>query len=267
MSVEQRYSLSTFWIQKANLFHHVESPRWCLKIKSAHVNPDRIQTAAASGATADKSAQGMACSYIRDQILSGVFSAGTRLKTEQLAKVLGISRMPVREALHLLHSEGLIQLRPNRGAIVTSLSPDEVEELFEVRAVLEGLAARVTCENLTSDALADLDSVVAGMDRASSNPKLWLERHEKFHEALVGYSMRRHLINQVRTVRSALFPYIHMYVAVYQEVEVHGAEHRVLLEIAKRRNAKLFESAIQDHVLSTGKGVTDFLRRHKPGDG
>jgi DNA-binding GntR family transcriptional regulator len=208
-----------------------------------------------------RSAQELACGYIRSQILSGTLSAGTRLKTERLAEVIGISRMPVREALRQLHSEGLIELRPNRGAVVTSLSANDVQQLFEIRAVLEGLAARLACAHLTEEAVADLEDRVARMERANTDPQLWLERHEELHEAISRCSRSPRIIQQLKTARIPLFPYIRMYIAVYHQVEVQGAEHKTLLEIAKRRNPELFEATMRDHVLSTARAVTDFLRR------
>ena len=80
--------------------------------------------------------------FLRARILTGHFPAGHRLKTSEIAQLLGVSRMPVRDALQVLHSEGLVVLRPNRGAVVTSLTTNDIVDHFEMRAVLEGLAAR-----------------------------------------------------------------------------------------------------------------------------
>ncbi len=222
---------------------------------------NRIQNNEKGYAADSRSAHELASTYIRARILSGEFAAGTRLKSEQLAESLGISRMPIREALRQLHAEGLIELRPNRGAVVTSLSANDVQELFEIRAVLEGLAARLACAHLNDEHLADLEDLGSRMERANKDPQVWLKRHEELHEALSARSQRPRLIQQLRTARGALFPYIRMYIAVYHQVEVQGAEHKVLLEIAKRRNPDLLEAAMRDHVLSTAKCVTDFLRR------
>src|SRR5262245_56816198 len=93
------------------------------------------------------SAQQEVSDFLRARILGGHFPAGHRLKTSEIAQLLGVSRMPVRDALQVLHSEGLVVLRPNRGAVVTSLTTEDIVDHFELRAVLEGLAARVACQN------------------------------------------------------------------------------------------------------------------------
>ncbi len=90
-----------------------------------------------------KTAQEEAYFYLRESILSGSLPGGTRLDISQIATHLGMSRMPVREALRQIASEGLVVIRPNRGVVVTQLTPEDVLEIFEMRAVLEGLAAHL----------------------------------------------------------------------------------------------------------------------------
>src|SRR5216684_2844518 len=102
--------------------------------------------------------QQQAGNYVREQILTGRFPVGMRLKSEEIARTLGFSRMPVRDALQQLHSEGLVSIRPNRGAIVTTLTGDEIRELFEIRAVLEGLAAYHCCANITAEKMVRFEA-------------------------------------------------------------------------------------------------------------
>jgi DNA-binding GntR family transcriptional regulator len=78
---------------------------------------------------------------VRSAILSGQFGPGERVPQDDLAQQLGVSRMPVREALRILESEGLVELRPHRGAVVVDLLPEDIAEVFEIRAMLEGKAA------------------------------------------------------------------------------------------------------------------------------
>jgi len=207
------------------------------------------------------SAQHRASVFVRQQILSGAYPAGMRLKTEELAQALGLSRMPVRDALQQLHSEGLVEIRPNRGAVVTSLTPEDVVELFEIRAVLEGLAARQACERLDDEAFEDLRLYLQRMSNSSQDVQRWLELHENFHDVFLRYANKQRLAQQVRTSRRALMPYIRMYISVYQEFEVQDAEHEILIKISRRRNADLLESVMRDHVLSTAQGVFNFLQK------
>jgi DNA-binding GntR family transcriptional regulator len=208
------------------------------------------------------SAQQEVCDFLRVRILSGHFPAGHRLKTSEIAQLLGVSRMPVRDALQVLHSEGLVVLRPNRGAVVTSLTTNDIVDLFEMRAVLEGLAARVACGKLSNAVLGRLQSIVDTMDRVREERQVWLEHHAAFHETLLSPCGRPRLMQQIRNVSNALLPYLRIYVASHPEMEMQGAEHAMLLGLAKRRNPELLEAAMRDHIVTAGRGVVEFVERN-----
>jgi DNA-binding GntR family transcriptional regulator len=111
-----------------------------------------------SGATAE---------LIRERILAGTFEPGARLVEADLARQLGTSRGPVREALALLRAEGLVRDDPGRGTYVSSLGRRDIEEIYQVRAGLETVAARLIIERADRTALAALDRALDGMRRAS----------------------------------------------------------------------------------------------------
>lgn len=105
-----------------------------------------------------RNASDVASELIREAILAGRLAPGARLKEQELAQALGISRTPVREALLLLQAEGLIESSPNRGAMVRAYSSEELTDMYELRALLEGHAARLAASRITKDdvsALAD----------------------------------------------------------------------------------------------------------------
>src|SRR5216683_3073383 len=97
-----------------------------------------------------------ATELIREAILDGRLEPGSRLKEEELARELGISRTPVREALLILQAEGLVDAAPNRGAVVRSHDADDLEDLYQLRALLEGYAARRAAANISEAAVAGL---------------------------------------------------------------------------------------------------------------
>ena len=103
-----------------------------------------------------RSASEGACEVIRQAILDGRLPPGGRLKEEELAQELGISRTPVREALLMLQAEGLVDAAPNRGATVRSHSVEDLTDLYQLRALLEGYAARRAAAGLSDDAIAAL---------------------------------------------------------------------------------------------------------------
>lgn len=105
---------------------------------------------------------------VRRLILSGQYASGDRLGEVELAATLGVSRTPVREALRLLAAEGLVEVTPNKGARVVAWSPAELEEIFALRAQVEGLAARRAAERITAEALDELEQIALAHAKATA---------------------------------------------------------------------------------------------------
>ena len=102
-------------------------------------------------------AQELVLASVRKAILSGVLGPGARLRQEELAEVFGTSRIPVREALRALEYEGLVTSEPHRGFTVTALDADDVEEVYDLRILLESEAVRLALPLLTDEDLEDLE--------------------------------------------------------------------------------------------------------------
>jgi DNA-binding GntR family transcriptional regulator len=103
------------------------------------------------------SLHGEVLSRLRDHIVEGNLAEGERVPERELCEMFGISRTPLREALKVLASEGLLELLPNRGARVRALSPQDLAELFDVMGGLEALAGRLACENATDEEIAEVE--------------------------------------------------------------------------------------------------------------
>ena len=99
-------------------------------------------------------------------IFSGALQAGQALRQEEIARQLGLSRLPVREALNRLATEGLVELKPRRGFFVVSLKPDEIEDIFEMRAMLEARAGQLATERMTAQDADAVDRLVDSLDTA-----------------------------------------------------------------------------------------------------
>src|SRR5207253_6186016 len=108
------------------------------------------------GAPLVRNASVAATELIREAIVDGRLEPGRRLKEEELARELGISRTPVREALLVLQSEGLVAAEPNRGATVRSHDAEDLDDLYQLRALLEGYAARRAATRIAEEALGEL---------------------------------------------------------------------------------------------------------------
>lgn len=204
-------------------------------------------------------AQQVAYRFIRERILDGTYRAGELLKPHSIAEQLKISRMPVREALRQLDTEGLVTLRLNRTAFVTNLTISEIADLFEMRAALEALTAENIAVNITGAMLVELEKARSAMDDVAGNAVEWARRHAQFHDRLLDICGRPLLAAEIVRLRSAIQPYLLLYAHVYPSTEIPGNEHRTLISAIRSRDAKLIEMCFREHVLSAGRGVIRFL--------
>jgi DNA-binding GntR family transcriptional regulator len=155
-----------------------------------------IATARASNVTA----QDLVLTSLREAILAGVLSPGARLRQEELADRFGTSRIPVREALRALEYEGLVTSEPNRGFTVTELDADDVEEVYDLRIVLESHAVRVAMPLLTDEDIVELDQLFETMSNATS-PDEQLAARERFYIRLYSVSGRPRLVGLIARLR------------------------------------------------------------------
>jgi DNA-binding GntR family transcriptional regulator len=145
-------------------------------------------------------AQEIVLSSLRDAVLSGVFEPGARLRQEELAEIFNTSRIPVREALRALEYEGLVRSEPHRGFTVTRLDADEVEEVYDLRILLESHAVRLALPLLTDDDLDELERLFAKVQDAPT-PDEGLAAREAFYTRLYSVTGRPRLVGLIIRLR------------------------------------------------------------------
>jgi DNA-binding GntR family transcriptional regulator len=128
----------------------------------------------------------MVYEVLRESIQTGVFAPGERLRQDQLAEQLGVSRIPVRSALMQLETEGLITVHPYRGATVSELSADEMRENYEIRGVLEGLALRKAAAAMTPERMKDLQALAQELNDVRDGEDFLRQRMRFYHELYDG---------------------------------------------------------------------------------
>jgi len=147
---------------------------------------------------------------LRERILNGEIALGERLVEGRLSEELGVSRMPVREALRELAAEGIVTIEPRRGATVTTYSDEQKRELVEVRATLEALNAKLAARRHDPKQIAELEAILAEGARlmAEENPAAAVRQNFRFHEALgqvAGNSVLQDVIGSLRDRTAMLF--------------------------------------------------------------
>lgn len=207
-------------------------------------------------------AQQTAHDFIRQRILEGEYPGGTWLKPQVIADELNLSRMPVREALRGLEVEGLVTIRPNRGAIVTELAIGDVDDLFEIRANLEVLTARAAARSLDAASIGEIERLRQVMDGARSDSRIWLRTHNAFHDFISTMSGRKRLLLEIERARALVQPYIRMYIDIYGTPELPAYEHSDLVTALLTKDPEAIDRAFRSHVMETRDRVLSFLKQH-----
>jgi len=222
------------------------------------------------GKLARKTTQEAVAGALREAISLGDLPHGTRLTQDDLATQFGVSRIPVREALWQLESEGLIEIIPHRGAVVSGLTLQELREIYEIRIALEALAVSLAVPRAGEADLARLDAFVIQMD-AVPDPARWLDLNRDFHNALYEPADRPRLSHLVDTLRRNSERYLRLLVRLMGRTGLAQAEHRGIVEAYRRGDVEGAVTALRGHLSNTLAGVSDLLqdtsRPAPPADG
>lgn len=171
---------------------------------------------------------------------------------------MGVSRIPIREALRQLESEGLIEITPHRGAIVSALTPRDLDEIYEIRIALETLAVRLAVSKSGEEDLRTLERLMAEMERTEA-PTVWLDLNRDFHNALYAPADRPRLSNLIDTLRRNSERYLREYVRLIGRTKIAQQEHHHIVEAYRRRNADAAAAALHTHLANSRAGVLELL--------
>lgn len=197
---------------------------------------------------------------IRQRILSGEYEANLQLRQEHLASEFGVSRIPVREALHQLHSEGFVTLVSHKGAVVSSIELDEILELYELRARIETwLIAHAIPKMQDADlALAReraREHEEKGCEGASSSRLNWA-----FHLALYAPSGRNATIEMVARIHQQLERYTRMMVSLTEIQAQSDRDHWQLIELCEAKDTLRAVNLLEMHIITGGRYLVDRLK-------
>jgi DNA-binding GntR family transcriptional regulator len=208
----------------------------------------------------DRSLQHDVYAVIVDWIHQGKLKPGERVSEAAIARHLGISRGPVREAISRLDHEGLVSRRPRRGALVSEFSAKDLEEIASVRQLIEGHAARLACQLVTSQDLKELDGLVSSM-KAAAETGHWTETavlNGRFHQLVVRIADNKILSKMWQT----LHPLAWLLAPVASANQPHNPEsmvirHRLLLEALQAGDPDRAEEAFRQHVVQSTRSTID----------
>lgn len=210
----------------------------------------------------------MTLDAIRDGILHGAYTEGEPLRQDALADELGVSRIPIREALRQLETEGLVTFNPHRGAIVSSLSLAEIEEVFDLRASIEPDLMRRAMPRLTSHQLDQADDVLDRYAVAlrTGDVAKWGELNWQFHASLYAPAERPITMSIVQRLHQQSDRYLRMQLALTHGETRANEEHRAIAAAARAHDTKRACQLLRDHVAGAGRSLIVFLRRRRDED-
>lgn len=188
---------------------------------------------------------------IREKTATGELRPGQHLREAELAAALGVSRGPVREALALLESEGQVEIRRHRGAFVSVLTQQDVEEVHSLRAAIEALAAERAVTRLTSSHLAEMDRVLEAMKGTSGSvaPQEAVRLDLAFHDVLYDAADHARLLRVWTSIRSQVSFFLHTRNVNFPDFPTVGyPEHQELRTVLSSGDAAQARIAVEKHM-------------------
>jgi DNA-binding GntR family transcriptional regulator len=203
---------------------------------------------------------------LREKIIRGELKEGEQLRQDALATEFQVSKIPVREAFSHLEAEGLVKIVANRGAVVSALSPDEIRQMFEVRAVLECFILRQAIPNLTDEDFHQAERKLDEYEhlvKAETDVARWGEWNWEFHSVFYECAQRSVALSMLKTLNTNCDRYTQMVLSFTGDIDYTGRTHRALLDAFRTRDADVACNVLWQHLMDASGLLTEFIQ-HRP---
>ena len=190
---------------------------------------------------------------VRKLIFNGYLAPGERINEKELCKEFGLSRTPLREALKVLESEGLIELLPNRGSRVVLIEPRTIDEIFSVMSVLESLAGEIAVENLSDERLAEIRAEHFQMAMYYTRADLtgYFHHNQRIHDLIVLTSGNETLAALYQNLAGKIRLARHHANISRERWTCAMSEHEIILEALESRDGERLARLLREHLLKT----------------
>ncbi|MFA5521289.1 MAG: GntR family transcriptional regulator [Castellaniella sp.] len=187
---------------------------------------------------------------LRRLIVEGELAPGTRLNERTLCDQLNVSRTPLREAFHILSAEGLVEMRPNRGASVIELSASDIRESFEIIEGLEALSGKLACERITPAQIAELKALTYEMQACHARHDLpgYYQLNSRIHDLINESAHNRQLTELYRTVNQRLQSLRYKSNLKREKWDVAMREHLEMMDAVEQRDARRMMDLMYVHM-------------------
>jgi DNA-binding GntR family transcriptional regulator len=215
---------------------------------------------------AQYSVKNLLVEQIRNEIIQGHYVPGQRLRLRDLAAEFQVSTQPVRDALVELEAEGLVTSEPRRGAVVTVLSPAELQDIYDIRSTLESMATRLAVPLLSEEIIHDLDQLADEIDRHMGQILELVRLNFEFHTTLYEASGRTHLCELIETLRHRTEHYLHAYIIDLGGMTPAQEEHRAIIDACRNGDAEIAAEIMHSHVAKAGQEIIEYAERTSEND-
>jgi DNA-binding GntR family transcriptional regulator len=189
--------------------------------------------------------------YVTEKISGGTLSGGDRVVEADLQKVFKVSRTPIREALRILTSRGLLETIPGKGASVRRVMVEDIREIYPILGNLEGLAAKMSTDQITPETLSEMQSCLERMENLneSDEKRTYIELHYRFHELYIQSCQNQHLTQIIMDLRRQIYQYrlSHLYIPMAHSYSM--TIHQKILQLLRERKRKEVEELVKEHML------------------
>ncbi|MCB2228254.1 MAG: GntR family transcriptional regulator [Desulfarculaceae bacterium] len=200
---------------------------------------------------------------IREEITYGQLSPGERLTEKDLAQRFNASRSTIRECLRLLEGEGLLTYAPNKGYRVSKLSVRQVEEIYDLRRILESYAARLSAEKATKAQVAHLKKLQAGCRKAAAKRDLkeWIHYNSQLHYFFYENCGNENLRLLLETLKRRIYRYQYVTIAVSDQFQEFLEVHEKIIEACAAQDGRAAEKAMKKHLHQMQSAMLDYLQQ------
>lgn len=206
--------------------------------------------------------------YLKNAIIDQTIEPGSRLVESKIADMLGISRTPLREALHKLEREDWIEKNPSGGFQVVTLTKEDIEQTFGIRSVLEAYAARLAAENYQGKDLVPLEKKMKEYQRCleleEDRDKLQTI-NTQFHDLLYSLSKSQKLIKMINQLRAQISRFRQIILKQDEFAHKSNEDHKKMLDAIKKRDGDTVEQLVRAHIIKGKNAVLSQLNKEEEG--
>jgi len=202
---------------------------------------------------------------LRESIVTGEIPPGTRLVEAEVARQLGVSRGPLREALRILETEGLLDSHPGRGSFVSTISERDIREVYSLRCILEEEAIRLAAKRVTTEDIDSLERTLEAMisaAKAGESSKV-TDLDYIFHSHIWDMADHKRLMGVLEGITTQIRMYLAVQTQLYDDMAAGISDHQEFLEALRNHDGEAGAAAMRNHLQVAANVVLDYFQKKK----